>query len=118
MNIIAFIKDRARFYNCPACAKNLESCEVKMLKQAESHLTVEVTCANCDVTFIVVLAVQYNADDVMDDAVEEAGQTVASGSRSGAAPISHDEVLDVHDLLRDFKGNFKDLLRSSDPRSN
>jgi len=113
MNIIAFIKDRARYYNCPACARNLESCEVKMLKQAESHLTVEVTCARCSVTFIVVLAVQYDGDDIDEAAVEEPAQV----GRADAAPISTDEVLDVHDMLRDFKGNFKDLLKSRDPGS-
>ncbi|HEV1997409.1 MAG TPA: hypothetical protein VGR61_04665 [Candidatus Dormibacteraeota bacterium] len=113
MNIIAFIKERARYYNCPACARNLESCEVRMLKQAESHLTVEVTCARCHVTFIVVLAVQYNGEDVEETAPEP-------GELAGveAAPISHDEVLDVHELLRDFDGNLKDLLRSSDPGAN
>ncbi len=113
MNIIAFIKERARYYNCPACARNLESCEVRMLKQAESHLTVEVTCASCHVTFIVVLAVQYNADE-LEEAVEEPAEFVSVE----ASPISHDEVLDVHDLLRDFTGNFRDLLRSSDPGAN
>ncbi|MDQ6748863.1 MAG: hypothetical protein M3010_12260 [Candidatus Dormibacteraeota bacterium] len=114
MNIIAFIKERARFYNCPACARNLESCEVRMLKQAESHLTVEVTCARCEVTFIVVLAVQYSGEEV-DDVVEE---PVEVAGVEAASPISHDEVLDVHDLLRDFKGNLKELLRSSDPGAN
>ncbi|GAC1333887.1 MAG: hypothetical protein NVSMB17_14850 [Candidatus Dormibacteria bacterium] len=111
MNIIAFIKDRARYYNCPACARNLESCEVKMLKQAEAHLTVEVTCARCHVTFIVVLAVQYNAEDTEELASQEPAQAVTSD----ATPISPDEVLDVHDMLRDFKGSFKDLLQSHDP---
>lgn len=115
MNIIAFIKDRARFYNCPACARNLESCEVKMLKQAESHLTVEVTCARCHVTFIVVLAVQYNGDDIEEAAAVE--ETVQVG-RSDTAPISHDEILDVHDMLRDFKGSFTDLLHGKDPGGN
>jgi hypothetical protein len=114
MNIIAFIKERARYYNCPACARNLESCEVRMLKQAESHLTVEVTCARCHVTFIVVLAVQYSGDEI-EDIVEEPAEMAGVES---AAPISHDEVLDVHDLLRDWKGNFKDLLRSNDPGAN
>ena len=116
MNIIAFIKERARYYNCPACARNLESCEVRMLKQAESHLTVEVTCARCHVTFIVVLAVQYSAEE-MEDLVEE-----PAGAHSHAVseldPISHDEVLDVHDMLRDFTGSFKDLLRSKDSGAN
>jgi uncharacterized metal-binding protein YceD (DUF177 family) len=115
MNIIAFIKERAKYYNCPACARSLDSCEVKMLKQAESHLTVEVTCARCHVTFIVVLAVQYSPED-LEDLVDEPVAAAARGDE--AAPISTDEVLDVHDLLRDFRGNFKDLLRSKDPGAN
>ncbi|MHB8507832.1 MAG: hypothetical protein ACYDGR_04185 [Candidatus Dormibacteria bacterium] len=113
MNIIAFIKERARFYNCPACARNLESCEVRMLKQADQHLTVEVTCARCHVTFIVVLAVQYSSEEEMELAEEP-----AIGPANESAPITHDEVLDVHDLLRDFSGSLRDLIRSDDPRAN
>jgi uncharacterized metal-binding protein YceD (DUF177 family) len=115
MNIIAFIKERAKYYNCPACARNLESCEVRMLKQAESHLTVEVTCARCHVTFIVVLAVQYSAEE-MEDMIEEPARHAHAGA--DLDPISHDEVLDVHDMLKDFDGNFKDLLRSRDSGAN
>ena len=115
MNIIAFIKERAKYYNCPACARNLESCEVRMLKQAESHLTVEVTCARCHVTFIVVLAVQYSAEE-MEDMLEEPARHAHAGAELDH--ISHDEVLDVHDMLKEFEGSFKDLLRSKDSGAN
>jgi hypothetical protein len=112
MNIISFIKERARYYNCPACARNLEGCEVRMLKQAESHLTVEVTCAQCHVTFIVVLAVQYGADEERNLAAEPAYV------KGQGEPISDDEILDVHELLQGFEGNFRELLRSPDPDAN
>src|ERR1700737_1542157 len=115
MNIIAFIKERAKYYTCPACARTPESCEVRMLKQAESHLTVEVTCARCHVTFIVVLAVQYSAEEMEDMVEEPAGHAHAGADPH---PISHDEVLDVHDMLRDFEGSFKALLRSKDSGAN
>ena len=114
MNIIAFIKERARYYNCPACARNLESCEVRMLKQAESHLTVEVTCARCDVTFIVVLAVQYSPDEE----IEISAERPVTAARGDGMPISTDDVLDVHDYLREYKGTLTDLLRSRDPDAN
>ena len=87
MNIIAFIKERARYYNCPACARNLESCEVRMLKQAESHLTVEVTCARCHVTFIVVLAVQYSAEEM-----EEIGNCIADLLEAIDDPANRDRI--------------------------
>jgi hypothetical protein len=115
MNIIAFIKERARYYNCPACARNLESCEVRMLKQADSHLTVEVTCAKCSVTFIVVLAVQYSSDEEVE--VVEDQDRVAVRQRE-MDPISDDEILDVHDLLRNFSGSLSDLVRSNEPGAN
>jgi len=113
MNIIAFIKERAKYYKCPACTRNLESCEVRMVEQAESHLTVEVTCARCHVTFHVMLglATQEQVEDASDEAL-------ASDRGAVPEPISHDEILDVHELLSGFRGNFKDLLRSEDPRAN
>jgi hypothetical protein len=111
VNIIAFIKERARYYKCPACARNLESCEVRMLEQAESHLTVEVTCARCHVTFHVMLGI-HAPEDERELADEPAYE------RAGGDPISDDEILDVHEMLSGFKGNFRDLLRSGDPNAN
>src|ERR1700694_291358 len=110
MNIIAFIKERARYYNCPACARNLESCEVRMLEQAESHLTVEVTCARCHVTFHVMLGVHTESERELADE--------PAFAKEYADPISDDEILDVHEMLQGFSGNLKDLIRSGDPNAN
>ena len=112
MNIIAFIKERAKYYKCPQCARNLESCEVKLIEQAESHLTVEVTCARCHVTFHVMLGL------ATQEPIEDATDEPIGFERQEADPISHDEILDLHELLAGYRGNFKDLLRSEDPRAN
>jgi hypothetical protein len=104
MNVISFIRERARFYNCPACARNLENCDVKMLRQDDSYLMIEVTCARCHVSFNLALAFQ-RAGATEPELPEE--PTVADGS-----PISNDEVLELHDLLRGFQGNLTDLIKS------
>ena len=108
MNILAFIKERAKHYKCPACARYLESCDVRMLEQAESHLTVEVTCARCHVTFHVMLGVHSERELSEEPAYVP----------PAADPISDDEILDVHEALQTFRGNFKDLLSSGDPNAN
>ena len=110
MNILAFIKERAKHYKCPACARYLESCDVRMLEQAESHLTVEVTCARCHVTFHVMLGVHSATERELS---EEAAYVPPVGE-----PITDDEILDVHEMLRNFRGNFRDLLRSGEPNAN
>ena len=57
MSIIEFIRDRARFYNCPVCGRSLKGCDIQVLSHEEERFHLQVTCAQCQVTFIVVLAI-------------------------------------------------------------
>ena len=87
MSIIEFIRDRARFYNCPVCGRSLKGCDIQVLSHEEERFHLQVTCAQCQVTFVVVLAI--------------AGGAV-------------DEILDVHLYLRDFQGTLTDLIQHPD----
>jgi hypothetical protein len=115
MSIIEFIQDRARYYNCPVCGKSLKGCDVRMLQHVEDRFTVQVTCAACHVTFIVILAIQGSGlepltdDDVALDGIDEAGV-----AEDGADPIEWDEILDVHLLLKDYNGPLSDLIKQPD----
>ncbi len=118
MRFIDFIRDRARYYNCPVCGRSLRDCELRMLRHVEDRYTVQVTCAACRVQFVVILAVQgegldkASQDDLgltdeqvlVDDGRPEAGEPAPE-------PIQSDEVLDVHLVLRDFEGRLTDLLK-------
>jgi hypothetical protein len=72
MGIIEAIRDRARFYNRPVCGRSLKTATSGPMKRA-FHL--QVTCAQCQVTFIVVLAIAGGA-------VEEPRRLFLSRSRS------------------------------------
>jgi hypothetical protein len=127
MSIIDFIRDRARFYNCPVCGRSLKGCDIQVLSHEDERFHLQVTCAQCQVTFIVVLAIAGGAVEEIES-VEAAQLTAAEtsarvdGAVSGAMteepdlePISIDEILDVHLYLRDFQGTLKDLLHQPDP---
>ncbi len=127
MGIIEFIQDRARYYNCPVCGRSLRGCEVRMLNHVEDRFTVQVTCAACHVTFIVILAIQGQGVEVElgdEVSVEVELETVAqAGAAEYAAedadlpgPIEVDELLDVHLYLRQFEGSLTELLRQPQPR--
>ncbi len=98
MSIIEFIRDRARFYNCPVCGRSLKGCDIQVLSHEHERFHLQVTCAQCQVTFIVVLAI--------------AGGAVAAVREPD--PISVDEILDVHLYLKSFQGTLKDLLHQPD----
>ena len=110
MTILDFIRDRARYYNCPVCGKSLKGCQVRMLKQIEDRYTVQVTCASCGVQFVVILAIQGDSIEAEEEMATAEASLVEEEVEPAPEPIQVDEVLDVHLLLRDFEGSFSDLL--------
>lgn len=119
MSIIEFIQDRARYYNCPVCGRSLKGCEVRMLNHVDDRFTVQVTCAACHVTFIVILAIQGQGLEIADEAqvADVAGAIDPEPEEPVAGPIELDELLDVHLMLREFDGSLSDLLRQPQPKT-
>jgi hypothetical protein len=110
MSIIEFIRDRARFYNCPVCGRSLKGCGVQVLSHEEERFHLQVTCAQCQVTFIVVLAVAGSAvEDIQSIEVEGAAEPVAPRE-----PISVDEIIDLHLMLKNFQGTLSELIQQPD----
>jgi hypothetical protein len=107
MSIIEFIRDRARFYNCPVCGRSLKGCDVQVLSHQDERFHLQVTCAQCQVTFIVVLAIAGGAVEEVAEPVEE---PVVQ-----AEPISVDEILDLHLYLKSFQGTLKELIQQPHP---
>ena len=109
MNIIDFIRDRARFYNCPVCGRSLKGCDVQVLSHEDDRFHIQVTCAQCQVTFIVVLAIAGAAVEEVDsvDSIEEPAEV--------AEPISVDEIIDLHLFLKTFQGTLTELVQQPDP---
>src|SRR5438045_7453374 len=100
MSIIEFIRDRARFYNCPVCGRSLKGCDVQVLSHEDERFHLQVTCAQCQVTFIVVLAIAGGAvDEIEGPIAEPVDEPVAQ-----AEPISVDEIIDLHLYLKTFQG--------------
>jgi hypothetical protein len=113
MSIIEFIRDRARFYNCPVCGRSLKGCDIQVLSHEEERFHLQVTCAQCQVTFIVVLAIAGGAvEDV--ESVETPAVLAATAHEPELEPISVDEILDVHLYLKSFQGTLTDLLHQPD----
>jgi hypothetical protein len=127
MRFIDFIRDRARYYNCPHCGRGLRDCELRMLRHVEDRYTIQVTCAACRVQFVLILAVQGEGlesppaeetslerglpedADLLGDAMR--GDSAETAGGPAPDPIGSDELLDVHLALRDFEGRLTDLFK-------
>ena len=121
MSIVDFIRDRARFYNCPVCGKSLKGCDIQVLSHEDERFHLQVTCAQCQVTFIVVLAIAGGGVEEIESVEAPATGGTAEGATVSRLsdvldpePITIDEILDVHLYLKDFQGTLKDLLHQPD----
>jgi hypothetical protein len=110
MSIIEFIRDRARFYNCPVCGRSLKGCDIQVLSHEEERFHLQVTCAQCQVTFIVVLAIAGGGVEEIEN-VEAADVVESVPARE---PISVDEILDLHLYLKNFQGTLRELIHQPD----
>ena len=124
MSIIEFIRDRARFYNCPVCGRSLKGCDIQVLSHEDERFHLQVTCAQCQVTFIVVLAI---AGSGVEEVEGDEAATLMAREHDGdhdldrdldrepePEPITVDEILDVHLYLKNFQGTLKELLHQPD----
>lgn len=107
VDILSFIRERSGDYDCPVCREPLADCDLKLLRQDGHTFTVQVGCARCHVSFVVVLQLRG----------ELPAAKSAEPAEPVAPPISADEMLDVHEALRDFEGSFTELLGRARDRS-
>jgi len=114
VSIIDFIRDRARFYNCPVCGRSLKGCDVQVLSHEDERFHLQVTCAQCQVTFIVVLAIAGGALTDSADEVESSIPEAVEEPVAAAEPISVDEILDLHLYLKSFQGTLTELVHQHD----
>jgi hypothetical protein len=113
MSIIEFIRDRARFYNCPVCGRSLKGCDIQVLSHEEERFHLQVTCGQCQVTFIVVLAIAGGGVEEVES-IETPAALASTAGEPELEPISVDEILDVHLYLKSFQGTLTDLLHQPD----
>ena len=102
VDILALMRERAAEEVCPRCRRNLRNCELAMLRDDDPQYTLQVTCALCRVSFVIVVQVR--------DRSEEETQ-VADPGPPPAPPISGEEMLELHERLRDHQGSLTDLFQ-------
>jgi hypothetical protein len=108
VNILRFLKDQAKDYDCNVCGQNHSKSEIRVLGRLESAWIVRVTCSRCQTSFKLLVVVD-EARSGMVPMRESATQRPAR--RRQRDPVTLDEVLDAHEFLKEYGGDFKSLFR-------
>jgi len=91
------------------CKRSLADCRLRQLDHEGQKYTVEVTCRNCELTFLVAL--ELASSEGAESADEEQEVELVGSVQPGADPITNDELLEVHRALSGHAGPLTALLR-------
>lgn len=108
MNILRFLKEQAKDYDCKVCGQNHSKSEIRVLGRLESAWIVRVTCTQCQTSFKLLVVIDETASSVP---LRTAPTGRAARERRKAAPVTLDEVLDAHEFLKGYAGDLKSLFR-------
>ena len=108
MNILRFLREQAKGYDCSVCGQNHARSDIRVLGKLESAWIVRVTCSKCETSFKLLVVIDEERANVSP--VKEPAE--ARKERRRRPAVSLDEVLDAHEFLKGYEGGVSEMLGS------
>ncbi len=109
MNILRYLREQAKGYDCHVCGTNHARSEIRVLGRLESAWVVRVTCAKCRTAFKLLVVVEETGPGPARASAVPVKEDHPSERRR--PPVTGDDVLDVHEFLETYDGGMTALLR-------
>jgi len=106
-NISYYIKYLISNIRCPVCHRRYTADDVLIMDHKGELWFMAVACPECEtrgLVFAIVADRRAQPEPITDLSPEELALLDERG------PITADDVLDLHDLLRDYRGDMAELL--------
>jgi transcription elongation factor Elf1 len=114
-----WLRTQLNSFTCPACGRRYRGSRIKLLAEREGLFFVDLDCSRCGSHTVAIVTVELDdselsivdASDIelmVDTEPEHLGEELPVN----AAPVTADDLLDMHDFLTQFEGDIKTLLRA------
>ena len=99
---------------CNVCGSHYESDKVDVLGHQEELWFLSITCGHCRSQGLVAALIRDTKSDEPPEVVElstDIGETEQLEERqAGKPPVTGDDLLDMHEFLNEFDGDFQALF--------
>jgi hypothetical protein len=102
------VKDLVGTFRCPVCRHSFQDDHVRVAARYEQLWIVSVRCRACRKQQVFWIALKESETLASDEIEEMDLEYFADG-----APVCADDVLDMHEFLREFNGDFVGLFARS-----
>ncbi len=101
-----FIKKLMSTLNCGVCGQNYQTNDVIILGHKDKMWFLSLSCSTCRAQALVAAVIKESRQGKIVTDLTETELVKFANENS----ISTDDVLDIHNFLKDFKGDFSKLF--------
>jgi len=105
-NLLQILKTLTEMMHCPHCGDVYTLDQVQYISQIEGYCLLQVSCKSCHVSVWVNFFVENSL------AKQSLEFDLKNLEASDESPITADEVIDFHQEIYSFDGNFKKIFIS------
>ncbi len=116
-----WLRTQLTSFTCPSCGRRYRGSKMRLLAEREGLFFVDLDCSRCGSHTVAIVTVELDESDVTievsgvvgEDEIEHFGEALPVG----AAPVTADDVLEMHQFLARHQGGLGELLEIGAPRS-
>jgi predicted RNA-binding Zn-ribbon protein involved in translation (DUF1610 family) len=121
-----WLRTQLTTFTCPACGRRYRGSKMRLLAEREGLYFVDLDCSRCGSHTVAIVTVELDesevtievSDVVGEDEIDHLGEPLPVG----AAPVTADDVLEMHQFLSGYQGSLDELVEtgptgSGGPRS-
>jgi len=116
-----WLRTQLTSFTCPACGRRYRGSRIKLLAERDGLFFVDLDCSRCGSHTVAIVTVELDEAEMsiidvsdLELAVELEPEHLGEKLPAGSAPVTADDVLDMHELLAGFEGNVRALLHAAD----
>jgi len=119
-----WLRTQLTSFTCPACGRRYRGSKIRLLAERDGLFFVDLDCVRCGSHTVAIVTVEIDETsasitDISDLslAVEDLREHLGEDLPAGAALVTGDDVLEMHEFLADFKGDVDRLFREGSRRT-
>ena len=112
-----WLRTQLTSFTCPACGRRYRGSKIRLLAERDGLFFVDLDCARCGSHTVAIVTVEMDEasasiTDISDLTLSTDGlpEHLNEDLPVGAAPVIPDDVLEMHEFLDAFDGDFSRLF--------
>ncbi len=119
-----WLRTQLNSFTCPACGRRYRGSRIRLLAERDGLFFVDLDCARCGSHTVAIVTVEIDDSQALITEISDLNlstdmppEHLGEELPAGAAPVTADDVLEMHEFLSGFRGDISRLFREGSPRT-